>query len=77
MLSLAPQSLPAHSTPPTTQAISPLTMTTTLKGISTMLAPTSNKAPSFSEETSNLLDFFELFEDLVQADLQMLNNTSY
>ncbi|KAG3229866.1 hypothetical protein P692DRAFT_20704802, partial [Suillus brevipes Sb2] len=32
-----------------------------------MPAPTSNKAPSFNGETSELLDFFELFEDLAQA----------
>jgi len=37
------------------------------KGINAMPAPTSNRAPSFSGETSDLLDFFELFEDLALA----------
>jgi hypothetical protein len=37
------------------------------KGINAMPTPTSNRAPSFSGETSDLLDFFELFKDLALA----------
>ncbi|KAF9235362.1 hypothetical protein BU15DRAFT_64949 [Melanogaster broomeanus] len=37
------------------------------KGINAMPAPTSNKAPSFNGETSELLEFFEYFEDLSSA----------
>ncbi|KAG2050218.1 hypothetical protein BDR06DRAFT_974606 [Suillus hirtellus] len=39
-------------------------MSTTNKGIGAMLGPGSNKVPSFNRETSELLEFFELFEEL-------------
>jgi len=52
---------------PTTAIPSTPAMSAVSKGINAMPTPTSNRAPSFSRETSDLLDFFELFEDLVQA----------
>lgn len=33
-----------------------------------MPAPTSNKAPSFEGDPSELMEFFEYFEDLDEAD---------
>ena len=38
-----------------------------MKGINGMPAPTSNKAPTFNSETSELFKFFEYFEDLADA----------
>ncbi|KAG2070532.1 hypothetical protein BDR04DRAFT_1155361 [Suillus decipiens] len=38
-------------------------MSTANKGISGMPGPRSNKAPMFNGETTELLNFFELFED--------------
>jgi hypothetical protein len=55
---------PAPSTP--TISLIPA-MSTISKGINAMPAPMSNRAPSFSRETSDLLDFFKLFEDLALA----------
>ncbi|KAG1744772.1 hypothetical protein EDB19DRAFT_1906490 [Suillus lakei] len=37
------------------------------KGISTMPGPRSSKAPTFNGETSELLEFLELFEDLASS----------
>ncbi|KAG1907536.1 uncharacterized protein F5891DRAFT_974237 [Suillus fuscotomentosus] len=45
----------------------PLTMSNTLKGINAMPGANSSKAPTFNGETSELLEFFELFEDLALA----------
>jgi hypothetical protein len=39
----------------------------TNKGISAMPGPGSSKAPSFNGETSELLEFLELFEDLASS----------
>jgi hypothetical protein len=59
--SIPPPALPTPAIP-STPAMSAIS-----KGINTMPTPTSNRAPYFSRETSDLLDFFELFEDLAQA----------
>jgi hypothetical protein len=59
-------SIPHNSLTNTSQTPA-LAMSNTPKGISAIPAPTSNKAPSFNGEMSELLDFFELFEDLAQA----------
>jgi hypothetical protein len=38
-----------------------------IRGISAMPGPGSSKAPSFSGETSELLEFLEVFEDLATS----------
>ncbi|KAG1738940.1 hypothetical protein EDD22DRAFT_959426 [Suillus occidentalis] len=60
------QSIPPPPLPTAPSSSNPI-MSAISKGINAMPAPTSNKAPSFSGETSDLLDFFELFKDLAQA----------
>jgi len=42
-------------------------MSATNKGMTAMPGPGSNKAPSFNGETSELLDFFDIFEDLADS----------
>ncbi|KAG2131466.1 hypothetical protein BD769DRAFT_1722792 [Suillus cothurnatus] len=42
-------------------------MSATNKGMTAMPGPGSNKAPSFNGETSELLDFFDIFEDLANS----------
>ncbi|KAG1843077.1 hypothetical protein C8R48DRAFT_780814 [Suillus tomentosus] len=62
----APSHLPSShiaSTKPSMKTV----MSTSNKGITAMPGPGSNKAPSFNGETSELIDFFELFEDLATS----------
>ncbi|KAG0691653.1 hypothetical protein DFH29DRAFT_883985 [Suillus ampliporus] len=42
-------------------------MSASSKGINAMPGPNSSKAPTFNGETSELLEFFELFEDLAAS----------
>ncbi|KAG1899571.1 uncharacterized protein F5891DRAFT_1189731 [Suillus fuscotomentosus] len=62
----APSHLPSShitSTKPSMKTV----VSTSNKGIAVMPGPGSNKAPSFNGETSELVDFFELFEDLATS----------
>ncbi|KIJ65376.1 hypothetical protein HYDPIDRAFT_167090 [Hydnomerulius pinastri MD-312] len=52
---------------PLAPAISPSISPDIMKGINAMPAPTSNKVPSFDGGTSELLEFFDYFEDLASA----------
>jgi hypothetical protein len=42
-------------------------MSATNKGMTAMPGPGSNKAPLFNGETSELLDFFNIFKDLADS----------
>ncbi|KAG1797721.1 uncharacterized protein HD556DRAFT_1440680 [Suillus plorans] len=55
---------PLHTTRTTTSSSFP---TMSNKGIGAMPGPGSSKAPSFNGETSELLKFLELFEDLASS----------
>ncbi|KAG2348489.1 hypothetical protein BDR05DRAFT_995869 [Suillus weaverae] len=63
----APSTLPNPFAPRIPAPPIPSKMSNASKGINAMPGTNSSKAPSFNGETSELLEFFELFEDLADA----------
>ncbi|KAG0695663.1 hypothetical protein DFH29DRAFT_1005243 [Suillus ampliporus] len=58
---------PKPTQPPQNPPASTTTMSTTSKGILAMPGPGSNKAPTFNGKMLELIEFFELFEDLASS----------